>query len=136
MNQKILNIIFAIGATLVLISSVLVMEHVAWGKYVFASGVALFFFSRLKMVYTGPDFRLKRLNRLYFMSSLFLVIASCLQFRAYNAWIVLLLLVAILEFYTSMRASVYEKENQSAAEKNKTDDSFSNESSSRNSIQK
>lgn len=136
MNNKLLNTVFAIGAILVLISSVLVMENVAWGKYAFATGVALFFFSRLKMTYVGSDFRLKRLNRLYFMSSLSLVIASLLQFRGNGGWIVLLLIVAILEFYTSMRVSVYEKSIADAAKKNNAEDSDIQSSSSQDAIEK
>lgn len=128
MNTKLLNTVFAIGATLVLISSVLVMENVVWGKYVFAVGVALFVISRTRMVYTGKDFRLKRLNRLYFMSSLFLVVAACLQFRGNNSWIVLLLIVAVTEFFTSARISYYEK-NVGATKKNIPDSSDSDQSS-------
>lgn len=109
MNLKVLNIIFAFGAFLILVSSVLVMENVLWGKYCFATGTLLFAIFRIKMAYKGDDFRLKRLNRFYFMSVLFLAGASYLQFRGYNFWVVLLLLVAILEFYTSVRASYYEK---------------------------
>lgn len=129
MNTKLLNTVFAIGAILVLISSVLVMENVVWGKYVFSVGVALFVIARIRMVYTGKDFRLKRLNRLYFMSSLLLVISACLQFRGNNSWIVLLLIVAITEFYTSARISYYEK-NAVAAKKNVSDLSDSDKSSS------
>ena len=116
MNKKFLNTVFTIGAILVLISSVLVMEHVFWGKYCFAVGVALFMISRSRMTYTGKDFRMKRLNRLYFLSSMFLAVAAYLQFQNNNSWIVLLLIVAIIEFYTSMRFTFYEKENAQAKE--------------------
>jgi len=129
MNKKLLNIVFTVGAILVLISSILVMENVVWGKYAFASGVALFFFSRLKMAYSGNDFRLKRLNRLYFFSSLALVVTSCLQFRENGGWIVLLLIVAILEFYISLRVGMYEK-SIAEAEKKKESEEFDLEKSS------
>jgi hypothetical protein len=124
MNLKVLNIVFVLGAFLILVSSVLVMENVLWGKYCFAAGTVLFAIFRIKMTYKGDDFRLKRLNRFYFMSVLFLGIASYLQFKGYNFWVVLLLLVAILEFYTSVRASYYEniiaseKEASSSASEN------------------
>jgi len=129
MNAKILNVIFAIGAVLILVSSVLVMENVVWGKYSFAIGVAFFIISRMKMAYTGSDFRLKRLNRFYFFSAMFLVIASTLQFRSNSSWVVFLLMVAIMEFYTSVRASVYEKSNLDAAKKSSAD-SIENSTSS------
>jgi hypothetical protein len=114
MSKKILNIVFVIGSILILVSSVLVMEGIVWGKYGFASGVGLFIIGRMSMIYTGNDFRLKRLNRFYFLSSLFLVIASYLQFKNSGPWVVMLLLVAITEFYTSIRASAYEKSNESS----------------------
>jgi hypothetical protein len=109
MSKKIVNIVFAIGSVLVLISSVLVMENVVWGKYTFAAGAALFVIGRMKMVYTGDDFRLKRLNRMYFLSSLFLVAVSYMQFKGLRSWVAVLLMVAITEMYTTLRASWYEK---------------------------
>ena len=123
MNEKILNIVFAVGAILMLISSVLVMENVIWGKYVFATGVALFVISRSKMIYTGSDFRLKRLTRLYLLSSILLVVSATLQFKGNNSWIVLLLIVAISEFYTSMRATSYEKSIKEDSDKKNADPS-------------
>jgi len=110
MSKKIINSLFAIGSVLVLVASVLVMENVAWGKYVFATGAAFFIFSRMKMTYNGDDFRLKRLNRMYFLSALLLVAASFMQFKGLRSWVAVLLMVAITELYTSLRASWYEKE--------------------------
>lgn len=127
MNAKVTNIIFAIGALLVLVSAVLVMEGIFWGKYSFAAGITLFIISRMKMVYTGKDFRLKRLNRFYFLSSVFLVIASYLQFKGHGSWVVLLLLVAVTEFYTSIRASYYEKSTASSDNIKPSDSSSSDE---------
>jgi hypothetical protein len=117
MNAKILNIVFSIGAILVLISSVMVMEHVIWGKYCFAVGAAFYAIGRGKTVYAGKDFRIKRLNRLYFLSSILLILASYLQFKENGLWIVLLLVVAITEFYASVRLSMYEKANAEAEKK-------------------
>ena len=130
MNVKIMNIIFAIGALLVLVSAVLVMEGVYWGKYSFATGITLFIIGRMNMVYTGKDFRLKRLNRFYFLSSVFLVIASYLQFKGNGSWVVLLLMVAITEFYTSIRSSYYEKSEVSSGEAKSPNPSSSSSSSS------
>jgi len=128
MNTKILNTIFAIGAILVLISSVLVMENVTWGKYCFAVGVGLFILSRSKMIYIGSDFRLKRLNRLYFLSSILLVLSAILIFRLIGMWIPLLLITAINEFYISVRFSLYEKENAEALKNKEAEKNPSNKS--------
>jgi signal transduction histidine kinase len=112
MLKKIYNIFFIVGAILILVSSVLVMEHVLYSKYIFAVGVAMYIISRMRSTYAGDDFRLKRLNRLYFISSLFMLIASYMQFKGLNSWVVVLLMSAITELYVAIRFSWYEKENK------------------------
>lgn len=118
MLKKVYNVLFALGAILVLISSVLVMENILWGKYVFAAGAAMFIVSRMRSTYEGDDFRLKRLNRLYFLSSLFMLAVSYMQFKGLKSWVAVLLMVALTELYVAVRVSWYEKENK-AKEKDK-----------------
>jgi hypothetical protein len=108
--KKIYNIFFIIGAILILISSVMVMEHVAYSKYVFAVGVAMYIVSRMRSTYEEEDFRLKRLNRLYFLSSLFMLGASYMQFKNLNSWVAVMLMAALTELYVAVRFSWYEKE--------------------------
>jgi hypothetical protein len=110
MAKKIYNILFFIGALTLLISSVLVMENVTWGKYAFAGGTALYIVSRMRSVYSGNDFRLKRLNRMYLMSAFFMLAASYMQFENMRSWVAVLLMSALTELYTAMRLSWYEKE--------------------------
>lgn len=112
MLKKVYNVLFMLGAILVLISSVLVMENVLWGKYVFAVGTALFIVSRMRSTYEGEDFRLKRLNRLYFLSSLLMLGISYMQFKGMKSWVAVLLMVALTELYVAIRISWYEKENK------------------------
>lgn len=112
MLKKVYNVLFMLGAILVLVSSVLVMEKVLWGKYVFAVGTALFIVSRMRSTYEGEDFRLKRLNRLYFLSSLFMLGISYMQFKGLESWVAVLLMVALTELYVAVRISWYEKENK------------------------
>jgi len=118
MLKKFYNVLFALGAILVLISSVLVMENVLWGKYLFAAGTAMFIVSRMRSTYEGEDFRLKRLNRLYFLSSLFMLAVSYMQFKGLKSWVAVLLMVALTDLYVAVRISWYEKENK-AKEKDK-----------------
>lgn len=110
MAKKIYNIVFILGAIVVLVSSVLVMEGVAWGKYAFAVGTAMYIVSRMRGTYYGSDFRLKRLNRLNFLSALFMLGASYMQFEGMRSWVAVLLMVALTELYTAIRLSWYEKE--------------------------
>lgn len=112
MLKKIYNIFFIVGAILILISSVLVMERVIYSKYVFAVGVAMYIISRMRSTYEGVDFRLKRLNRMYFMSSLFMLGASYMQFKNLNSWVAVMLMAALTELYVAIRLSWYEKENK------------------------
>jgi len=112
MLKKIYNIFFILGAILILVSAVLVNENVLYSKYLFAVGVAMYIISRMRSTYAGDDFRLKRLNRLYFISSLFMLIASYMQFKGLNSWVVVLLMSAITELYVAIRFSWYEKENK------------------------
>ncbi|HET9572059.1 MAG TPA: hypothetical protein VFP20_11705 [Bacteroidales bacterium] len=112
MLKKIYNIFFIVGAILILISSVMVMEHVTYSKYLFAVGVAMYIVSRMRSNYEGDDFRLKRLNRLYFLSSLFMLGASYMQFKNLNSWVAVLLMSALTELYVAVRFSWYEKENK------------------------
>ncbi len=123
MLKKVYNVLFMLGAILVLISSVLVMENVLWGKYVFAVGTAFFIVSRMRSTYEGEDFRLKRLNRLYFLSSLFMLGVSYMQFKGLKSWVAVLLMVALTELYVAVRISWYAKENK---EKDGSSDSDSN----------
>jgi predicted membrane channel-forming protein YqfA (hemolysin III family) len=110
MNQKAQTILFVLGAGLILISAVLVMEHVSWGKYTFAVGTAFYILNRLRRTYTGSDFRVKRLERYNVVNAILLVVSSYLQFKGKNAWVVLLFLVALLELFISLRLSWYEKQ--------------------------
>jgi len=120
MPKKVYNVVFMIGAIVVLVSSVLVMENILWGKYAFAVGTAMFIVSRMRSTYEGDDFRLKRLNRLYFLSSLFMLGVSYMQFKGMNSWVAVLMMVALTELYVAIRVSWYEKENR---EKEKEDNS-------------
>jgi len=119
MLKKIYNIFFIIGATLILISSVLVMEHVLYSKYAFAIGVAMYIISRMRSTYEGDDFRLKRLNRLYFFSALFMLGSSYMQFKNLNSWVAIMLMAALTELYVAIRFSWYEKDIKAKEEEDK-----------------
>jgi len=109
MNEKVNGFLLATGAVLILISAVLVMESVSIGKYFFAAGSLFYIISRLQMKYNGDNFKIRRLNRFIYISSLLLVGICYLQFHGNNSWIVLLLITAFIELYTTFRVSWYEK---------------------------
>lgn len=109
MNKQLLNISYVLGALLLLVSAVLVMEHVRYGNYIFAVGAAMVVLNKLWNQYRGPDFRLKRMNRYHLFSAILLVGCSYLQFHDNNSWVAMLLLVAVLELFISFRTSSHEK---------------------------
>lgn len=109
MDNKILNVLFFIGALLVLVSSVVVMENIFWGKYTFAVGAAFYIIIRVLMKYRGEDSRISRLNRSYTVSVVLMLFASYLQFKNNNIWVILLLLIALIELFTNLRIAWYEK---------------------------
>jgi len=118
-----------LGAILILVSSVLVMEakDPTIGKYLFAAGTAMFIVSRMRSTYEGEDFRLKRLNRLYFLSSLFMLGVSYMQFKGMRSWPAVLLMAALTELYVAVRISWYEKENKLKEEEDQKTSEYKSE---------
>ena len=109
MNKRLQNYSYLLGTLLLLVSAVLVMEHIRYGTYLFAIGASLVILNKLWNQYRGDDFRLKRMNRYQLFSAILLVGCSYLQFHDQNSWVVLLLIVAILELFVSFRISAHEK---------------------------
>jgi len=105
------NLLFTLAAVLILISSVLVMEHQAWARFSFAAGVVLYIAHRALTAYKGDDFRLKRLNRMFAFNAIVLILAVYLMFKNSNSWVAILLIVAVIELYTAFRSASYQKEN-------------------------
>lgn len=109
MNKRLQSISYILGTLLLLVSAVLVMEHIRYGTYLFAIGASMVILNKLWNQYRGDDFRLKRMNRYQLFSAILLVGCSYLQFHDQNSWVVLLLIVAVLELFVSFRISAYEK---------------------------
>lgn len=109
MIKRLQSIFYVLGTLLLLVSAVLVMEHIRYGTYLFAIGASMVILNKLWNQYRGDDFRLKRMNRYQLFSAILLVGCSYLQFHDQNSWVVLLLIVAVLELFVSFRISAYEK---------------------------
>lgn len=104
------DILFILSALLMLLGIILTNEtEFSWAKWVFCAGGAGYIVYRIKMAYRGDDFRLKRLNRLYGFCGLMVIMTGYLMFIDNNAFIVLMLLVALLEAYLSFRSEQYHK---------------------------
>lgn len=101
----------------------------SWAPYVFAPGSLLFAAVQMRQTYEGTNFTIRRLRRIMLISDVLFLIAALMMFAnqanflglnfliyikyVHNNWIVILLLAAILQLYTSHRiANELEKEAQ------------------------
>ena len=99
----------------------------SWAPYVFAPGAVLFAAMQMRQRYEGSDFTIRRLRKMMLLSDVLFLIAALLMFAnesnflglnylsyikyVHNNWIVVLLIAAILQLYSSHRiANELEKE--------------------------
>ena len=98
-----------------------------WAPYVFAPGALLFAAMQMRQRYEGTNDTVKRLRHIMLLSCVLFLVAALLMFASqsnffgldyitylkyvHNNWIVVLLVAAILQLYTSHRiANEIEKE--------------------------
>lgn len=111
-TQQKYNCLLYAGYLLMIAAVVLVMESVGWGKYLFCAGGGAYLYYRARFAYRGGDFRLRRLNRMYAFGGILVILTAYLMFISNNAWLVLMLLLALMELYVSFRADYYQKHQQ------------------------
>lgn len=103
--------LYILSALLMLMGIILNNETtLSVAKFVFCAGGVGYIVYRIKMAYRGEDFRLKRLNRLYAYCGALVILSAYLMYVGNNAFLVLMLMVALLEFYVSYRAEKYKKD--------------------------
>lgn len=118
-----------LGGMLMVIGSGASLFMQAWAPYIFAPGALLFAAIQMRQTYEGKNVTIRRLRRIMLMSDALFLIAALLMFASqanflgldflvylkyvHNNWIVVLLVAAILQLYTSHRiANELEKESQ------------------------
>jgi hypothetical protein len=116
-----------IGGLLMVVGSGAYVLLQSWAAYVFAPGALLFVAMQLRQRYEGRNINVRRLRRMVFFSDFLFLLAGLLMlanqsnffginYLTYlqyvrNNWIVVLLVAAILQLYTSHRiANELEKE--------------------------
>ena len=99
----------------------------SWAPYVFAPGALLFVAMQLRQRYEGREFTIRRLRRIQIISDFLFLVAGLLMMAnqqnflgldqlsyikyVHNNWVVVLLVAAVLQLYTSHRiASELEKD--------------------------
>ena len=91
----------------------------SWAPYVFAPGSLLFVAMQLRQRYEGRDFTIRRLRRIQIISDVLFLVAGLLMIAnqsnflpldqlsyikyVHNNWVVVLLVAAVLQLYTSHR---------------------------------
>ena len=119
--------ILLLGGLLMVIGAGASLFLQQWAPYAFAPGAVLFAAMQMRQSYDGQNFVVRRLRRMMLISDVLFLAAALLMFAnrsnffglqhlsyiryVHNNWIVVLLVAAILQLYTSHRiANELEKE--------------------------
>ena len=113
--------ILLIGAVMMVVGSGANLFMQTWAPWVFAMGVIAFVLMQLKQRYEGSNIVVRRLRRMVIMSDMLLLLSALLMFAnmgnlfgldaliyikyVHNNWVVVLLVAAMLQLYTSHRIS-------------------------------
>lgn len=113
--------ILVIGAVMMVIGSGANLFAQSWAPYVFAMGTIGFVLMQLKQKYDGDNVAIKRLWRMVIISDVCLLLAAVMMFAnmdnlfrldaityikyVHNNWVVVLMVAAMLQLYTSHRIS-------------------------------
>ena len=119
--NKIENTILLFGAVMMVIGSGANIFAQPWAPYVFGMGTVGYVLMQLKQKYKGSNVAIKRLRRMVIISDVCLLLAAVMIFAnmdnlfrldavtyikyVHNNWVVVLLVAAMLQLYTSHRLS-------------------------------
>lgn len=123
------TLLMLLGGVLMVIGSGASVFMQSWAPYVFAPGALLFAAMQMRQTYEGSNFTIRRLRRIMLVSDVLFLLAALMMFAnqanflglnlliyikyVHNNWIIILLIAAILQLYTSHRiANELEKESQ------------------------
>ncbi len=125
--SKLETLLLLSGGLLMVIGSGASIFLQSWVPYVFAPGALLFAAIQMRQTYEGKNITIRRLRRIMLISDVLFLLAALMMFAnqanflgldfllyikyVHNNWIILLLVAAILQLYTSHRiAHELEKE--------------------------
>ena len=107
------------GGLLMVVGSGASLFLQSWAPCVFAPGALLFVAMQMRQRYEGKDFTVRRLRRMMLLSDVLFLVAALLMFAnqsnflgldylsyikyVHNNWIVVLLVAAVLQLYSSHR---------------------------------
>lgn len=111
--------VMLLGGLLMVVGAGANVLFCSWASYVFAPGCLLFVAMQLRQRYEGKDFTIRRLRRIQIISDVLFLLAGLLMIAnqsnflsidqlsyikyVHNNWVVVLLMAAVLQLYTSHR---------------------------------
>ena len=121
------NMLFLVGAVLMVVGAGASLLGWSVAPYLFAVGALGFTSMQMLQRYEGPSFVIRRLRRIMLLSDVLFLVSAVLMFASqgnvfrldyitylqyvYNKWVVTLLIAAVLQLYTTHRiANELEKE--------------------------
>ena len=105
------NLMFRLGAILMLVGLAVKMFHAQLSLWIFGVGAMAFCLMRLQAEYLGRSFNVRRLRRMQLLGCVFfLLTVLCMSMQTYqygpmrrNEWMVALAIACVLEVYTAWR---------------------------------
>ena len=96
---------FIAAAVLLVVGGIAAVFDQFWGYVVFSAAASLTIAHSILFALNNKtdDVRKARLQRLYFICTLFLGVAAWLMFVNNNAWVVMILIFAVTTFFLSFR---------------------------------
>jgi len=111
--------VMLLGGLLMVVGAGANVLFCSWAPYVFAPGSLLFVAMQLRQRYEGRDFTIRRLRRIQMISDVLFLLAGLMMIAnqsnflpldqlsyikyVHNNWVVVLLVAAVLQLYTSHR---------------------------------
>jgi hypothetical protein len=111
--------VMLVGGLLMVVGAGANVLFCSWAPYVFAPGSLLFVAMQLRQRYEGRDFTIRRMRRIQIISDVLFLVAGLLMIAnqsnflpldqlsyikyVHNNWVVVLLVAAVLQLYTSHR---------------------------------
>lgn len=113
------NGVFLLGALLMVVGAGTSLLAWAGSPYIYSVGAVCFASMQMQQRYEGPSFVIRRLRRMMLLSDVLFLLAAVLMFAntsnpfglsriayvqyVYNKWVVVLLIAAILQLYSTHR---------------------------------
>lgn len=102
--KRLFNILFIIGALMLLVGAASYITHWALSPYLFTTGAFMVLIAQFFTPPHGDSITLRRLRRQQLLGAILLVLAGVLMFVTHgNEWILCMTIAAVLQLYTSFR---------------------------------